>query len=377
LNIIKYIGFYPKDRDGLTRHGSIAAANKMDYICDALNGLDIKVEIISPSWYTDNRKASGKYTICESKTKTITFFGSFSCKNRSARRIRALFSMAWLFFYLLTKTRRGESIVVYHALLLIKPIQWVKKLKKLNLILEVNEIYSEVRNFPKAIQVQEFKMFSLADKYIFSTELLNEKLNKSIKPYVINSGTYRSEKERNSKFDDGKIHVVYAGIIDNQKGSGTAVKLARYLDSSYHVHIIGFGTESDIKELENLINQISTATTCRVTYDGLKQGEDYIEFLQKCHIGLSTQSLVASYNETSFPSKILSYLSNGLRVVSIRLKAIEDSEFGELIYFYDLDTPEEVAKVIKKVNFSDQYDSRKKIEEVNKNFILELAKLLK
>jgi hypothetical protein len=114
-----------------------------------------------------------------------------------------------------------------------------------------------------------------------------------------------------------------------------------------------------------------------LTYDGLKSGEEYICFLQKCQIGLCTQIPDAKYTETSFPSKILVYMANGLRVLSPRIKAVEESSVGDLIYYYENQTSECIANSIKEIDFSQPYDSRTRLQQLDKQFAFDLQNLLK
>jgi hypothetical protein len=68
--------------------------------------------------------------------------------------------------------------------------------------------------------------------------------------------------------------------------------------------------------------------------------------LQKCHIGLSTQNLNATFNDTSFPSKVLTYLSNRLNVVSAKIPVVEQSCVGEWVSYYSKQTPKSIADAI-------------------------------
>ena len=124
------------------------------------------------------------------------------------------------------------------------------------------------------------------------------------------------------------------------------------------------------------IEKVASKGGATVTYDGLLSGEEYIRFIQSCQIGLSTQMPDAAFNDTSFPSKVLSYMANGLRVVSIRIKALERSNISDLLYYYDENTPEAIAEAVKKVDFSQMYDSRKLIHQMDKKFVRELGELL-
>ena len=113
-----------------------------------------------------------------------------------------------------------------------------------------------------------------------------------------------------------------------------------------------------------------------MTFDGLKSGEEYIEFIQSCDIGLSTQNPDAEFNATSFPSKILSYMSNGLRVVSVRIPAIEQSAIGNYMYYYNEQTPQEIAKAVLSVNLSDNYNGKEVIKKLNTEFTENIKNLI-
>jgi glycosyltransferase involved in cell wall biosynthesis len=272
-----------------------------------------------------------------------------------------------MFFYLLKNTKKGEKVMVYHSLGYYGMIKLLKKLKKINLILEVEEIYADVIG-NKKIRDKELEFFKLADAYVFPTELLNDLINKSGKPYVIIHGTYQVEEDRNVSFNDDKIHVVYAGTFDQRKGGVQAAASAKYLTSDYHVHILGFGTKDDTEQIKNVVSESNVEGKGTVTFDGLLSGEEYIKFIQKCQIGLSPQNPDAVFNSTSFPSKVLSYMANGLRVVSIRIPSIEKSSVGGDIYFYEKQTPEEIAKTIISVDLKNGYDCRAKIGELDEGF---------
>ena len=114
-----------------------------------------------------------------------------------------------------------------------------------------------------------------------------------------------------------------------------------------------------------------------MSYDGLLSGEDYIRFIQSCDIGLSTQNPDAAFNATSFPSKILSYMANGLRVVSIRIPAIEQSAVGDMLIYYDKQTPQEIARAIRAVQMDALYHSRVRIQALDQAVCEQMGGLLK
>lgn len=52
----------------------------------------------------------------------------------------------------------------------------------------------------------------------------------------------------------------------------------------------------------------------------------------------------------SFPSKIITYMANGLRVVSANIRSVKSSLVGEYLTYYDNNTPEDIAKAIMTIN---------------------------
>ena len=372
---MKYIIHYDTNSDE-GRTYALAATNKADYIIKILNKLGKNVEIVSASLTSSKGYIRGSKTNITEKTKLIKL-QAFKWGNKIQKVIAYLWTMLGLCIYLVFKTKRNEEVIAYHSLATMRPISIAKKIKKFKLILEVEEIYADVSKRVEKLRNKELKFFECADKYIFPTGMLNDAINKENKPYCIIHGTYNVEPDRRVSFNDDKIHVVYAGTFDPDKGGAVAaVASAELLPVNYHIHIIGFGSDADTEHIKNVIIQTNEKSKATVTYDGLLSGEEYIEFLQKCHIGLSTQNPDAAFNATSFPSKILSYMANGLRVVSIRIPAIEKSQIGQDISYYDEQTPEKIAKAIMDVDLNDDYNSRKKITELDCKFKEELKELI-
>ena len=130
-----------------------------------------------------------------------------------------------------------------------------------------------------------------------------------------------------------------------------------------------------MRELLIKIDQTNQESQCRVTYDGVLTGEKFSQFLQSCQIGLSTQNPNGAFNDTSFPSKILTYLCNGLKVVSVRIPAVERSAISGAVTFYEEQTPEAIADAILKVKL-DGKDSKDLIRQLDLKCKKELAQLI-
>lgn len=381
---MKYLVYYDTPANQAdNRNYVLAATNKIDYICTALNRIGHSVQLISASATGNRRGCSGKEINLSDQT-SLKLFPCIGTGKLPKRLLGRILFKTRLFLYLLCHLKKDEPLLVYHSLGYAGLVRLLKKLKKFQLILEVEEIYADV-NGREQDRKKEYKLFSAADAFLFPTELLNDKINTGGKPHVLIHGTYQIEPDRkcNVFADDlhgigsEKIHCVYAGTFDPRKGGAiAAATAAEFLPEQYHIHIIGFGSEAQVRNMKELVEELARKCTCRITYDGLLGGEDYIKFLQSCDIGLSTQNPDAAFNATSFPSKILSYMANGLRVVSIRIPAIEDSAIGDYMYYYDQQTPEKIAEAIVHVNMSADGNSRKIIKELDMKFMKEIKILL-
>lgn len=377
MESLKYVAFYDSvASDSAERDSVLSATNKVDYVVTALNRIGLKVDIVSACISRGSRSRRGKTTPLNS-LNTLTLPKSFSGTSRIGRVLSRLSAQLSLFVYIVRRVRKNENVLAYHSVSYANLLVLARRLKKFRLILEVEEIYADVSG-RTAYRRKEFRVFRQADAFVFSTELLNKKLNQEHKPYAVAYGTYQVESPRGSSFDDRRIHVVYAGTLDPRKGGATAaVSAAEFLDDGYHLHVIGFGSADDTRSLLSLIETVSQKTACKVTYDGLLGGEQYVRFLQSCDIGLSTQLPGAAFNDTSFPSKVVSYMANGLRVVSIRIRVLEQSTVDDLLFYYEEDTPEAVAAAIKSIDVSEPYDSRERLTTLDDGFLEALQKVLR
>ncbi len=377
MNKIYYLGYYDTvDNKDENRNHVLAASNKMTYIIESLEKCNCTVEVVSSSHTLNSKGYPGKISNIGKNSK-LRLFKTTRWGNKIHRIISVLYLRYQYKKYILKNITSNDTLIVYHSVDYANFIVRAKKKKGFRLILEVEEIYADV-NGRESDRIKEYKIFDAADAYIFPTKMLDDKLNVNTKPSVIIHGTYKVEPKISEKFNDGKTHIVYAGTFDIRKGGAfSSVRAAEFLDENYHMHIIGFGGKEDKQMLLNEIQRVSKVSSCTVSYDGLLSGEEYIRFIQSCDIGLSTQNPNGVYNDTSFPSKILSYMANGLKVVSVKIPVVETSAIGGDMFFYKEQKPEDVAKVITFANTNATYDSREIISQLDKMFVCELKDLMR
>lgn len=373
---IKYICFFDTQEVDNKRYYVVAATNKMQYIINVLHESGIQPHLISCSWSTKKEWGYVRGFTEKRNTYDISFFPSFGGKGMLVKFLQKVLFKWNLFWYLIRNTHKNEVIIAYHSMAYSRILDFTHKLKKFKLILEVEEIYQDVVKATPIAKWSEMLIIQNADAYIFSTELLKMKVNYSDKPDVVIYGTYNVEKPLSDKNNDGNIHVVYAGTFDPRKGgAAAAAAAAAYLPNNYTIHICGFGSKKDTADLLNIIEKNNQNTTnAKLSFEGLLKGEAYLKFLQSCHVGLSTQTPNASFNATSFPSKILSYMSNGLSVVSVKIEAITRSAVGKSIVYYEVQNPEKIAKAI--LSASPINNNKELIAKLDKQFRFDILKLL-
>lgn len=365
---IKYISFFDTQDSVVKRNYVTSASNKIEYIAKAIVSIGKEVDIVSISQVQEERfkiYSSKKKQIAEGVSLKLPF--SWGGNKGVLRKIKVLWHLVNMFFYLLFYCGKSDVVVVYHSLGYFDIVRWTKNIRKFKLILEVEEVYSDVSHMSSYWRNLEFKMFEIADAFILSNDLLDAKINKYHKPSVVIYGTYQLEQKRVDKYDDRNIHVVYAGTFDpNKAGAQIAISAAEFLPENYYVHICGFGNSEEIKQVKQQIAEMSSKARATITYEGLKKGNEFIEFLQKCHIGLSTQKPEGEYNDTSFPSKILTYMANGLSVVSIRIPVLEQASIVDSLSFYDIPLGKSLADAIMQCDYN--VSQRNLLDKLDKDF---------
>ena len=377
VTTIKILSYHDRQDSPVQRTYTVSCANMIDYLADSLVSIGYDVQIISNA-----KVVEPKFKIYRGSNEEIrpgVRLKSFpSWGGNKLKFIKLAWHLVALFFYLITHTRRDEPVIVHHHLGYYKVILWAKRIRKFRLILNVCEIYQLVSELPfRALNEIEYKTFENGDAFILCTDSLNERINKHSRPYIVMSCLYKTEPEVVDKFDDGKIHLLYAGTFEVAKGGvNAAIRATEYLPENYHLHVLGFGTEAEIGLVKETIAEVSARSKASITYEGLKRGRDYIEFVQRCHIGLSTQDPTGTFNDTSYPSKLFSYLSNGLKVVTVDLPVIRQSPISDSVFYIEEYTPQAIAHAIEAAARAEYVDGRAVIKRIDTAFVASLKRFI-
>lgn len=355
---------------------SLPGYTKSNYIFHCFRRLGYENHILSASSTKGKKAVKGRLVRIDEQT-VLELLPAGGRTHKLKKAISSFFFMRRLCNRVLSLVEEGDTLWAYHSMGLIKPITLLKQKKDFRLILEVEELYGDIRQSPETT-ARELEFMKLADAFIFPTQELNNMINLQNKPYAISHGTYETAPApEHPQAEDGKIHVVYSGTTNPIKGGiNMAIDAARYLPENYHIHILGTGDEETLRKMNRRIEDVRAEAACTVTYDGVLRDRAYTDFLHSCHIGLSTQNPEGDYNNSSFPSKILAYLASGLRVVSVAIPVVENSRVGNMLYYYRKQTPEALAQAILSVDITAPYDSKATIDRLDAEFMEQLQHIL-
>jgi hypothetical protein len=360
----------------LHKNFGLAGTNKMEYVAKVLNkDLSLEVDLVSPSWFSDNSNISDQI-----KNKYFTnIFTPKSIKSTSKLfvLINILISNIWLFFFLIFNVKKKEKILVYHSPWLSIPFVLAKSIKKFNLILEVEEIYADVWPLSKFFKAVERKIINIADSYLVVSEVLGKMLPE--KPKVILYGTYWNiEISEKAYRESTNLEVVYCGAIDSYLGGAfNLVKSAIYLNKGINVNILGYAKLEEIAKLKKLIKEVNASLGRNaVIFHGLLHGDEFNNFLQKCDVGINPQN-EGNHMNSAFPSKILTYLSNRLLVVSTNVLGVKESKIKDSIIFTENDMLNSIANALNSINNIDGQKNSNIISNLEKDFIFDFKNILK
>lgn len=341
---VYYVSPYMPEGKGYEKHYSVAAQSKVGYIRSLFKKEELITVCVNCSLTVDNLIILPKIVSDENgKCRVVC---SISCVNRLFLPFCGLIMYFSLFMYLFFNVRKQDTIVLYHSIYYDMIAYIIKKIRKCKIIYEVEEVYADVRDGGMGREEEIRKCRKMADAFIFPTELLNKEININNIPYLIVYGAYLIPNNKvMKKVNKEKIRIVYSGTLMEGKGADEVVECAKYLDEKYEIRIIGYGRDEEIEKLLNRIANIESK--CVVHFDGVKYGNEYMDYLMKCDIGLCIQPLHNLFNKSSFPSKVLSYFNAGLKIITNEIPAVVQSRLSKYITFAHSTEPMEVARAIK------------------------------
>ena len=366
---IVYIGNYDNGDYGHELLTQPSSCSKMNYILNALVEAGYEVDFYSTAiaedggFYKNETKYYSHYR--------INYMISFGRGNFFYKVLSTVLINVQLFLLLL-KTPNDTPVLVYHTIGVSRLVNYICSFKKeIKLFVELEEIYAVVRRKKKGEYERELNTINKAMGYIVVNDVIAEicKLKgKTISCYGIYSYSNKIKRFLNKD----RINIVYAGGLDSD--ANNAIDVMNYLPDNYHLYILGYGTQIQIKEINDRIRNINKERADNlVEYLGCMNGPEYSKFLDKCDIGLSTRFVTPEESMYAFPSKIFVYLSHNLLTVSSPHKAMEASSVAGLIYFSKDNKASSIADTILKACYMNKdINYSQEIERLHSDFVCNL-----
>ena len=372
---IKYIAFYSNEKDRYPQ--SLAAIDKINYVCEVLENAGFRVELLSlcdVSLNAPKQSYQGQLLKHSQLFLPKTYYKKNWLKKIQYRLLRDRSRLSFLNKHI----DSGDIVLAYHSLPVLRYVSRIKKKKEIKCVLELEEVYSKLRHSnsnPKKIEKEE-RLINQCDAFLFSSEVLKEGFRSgfNLRPSAVINGVYHANRilPKNERLK----RIVYAGGFAPERGVDAVIELSQYLPRSYSIHILGSGTVEETKRVINLISNVKSDSCCSVVFHGEKRGEEYTSFLQSCDIGICLQNPEDDFNKYEFPSKVFSYLSNGLYVVSTDIIQLQKSPVYDYITIAPSNRLEDVAKAIMSMNVDELKNPAEILEYLDKKAVQDIKQLM-
>ena len=366
---VHYIGWYITPNDWGKYKCAIPGMMKMRYVANQIQNAGCELHILS----LVDKQAKGLYGCYDTvfEGKHIHYMAGGSTKGELTLRLNNIIKHLTFILYILFKTSKKDLIVLYHSYYYTKLLAKLQRFIKRDIVIEVEEIYgyTAVGDAPwvndEIAQIKKFKKFTCVNDGI------PQVLGLKPEDYVVVYGCGVFLDRTADRFNDGKIHVVYSGTIENRKqGAPTAIEAARCLTSEYVLHVSGYARDqNDVVTIKKRIAEINEELgEERIRYEGFLSEEDLDKLLFSCHIGLSPNVLRPNFANSTFPSKIVNYMCHDLSVV-ISYATAYDFPISEGWVFYHEQTPECIAEAIMEAEVKPMGYYIPRLEKMNENVV--------
>lgn len=379
MESIYYVGFYNGEKCKFRKNcnRNIAGSMKMDFIISSLKKKGYRVILLSLSLgETSGYVKEERIVIDEQEEHIYLPYFSIRMGNRNVGAGRS--AIASLYSFGVKNFKRNDKVIVYHSMAYGNVFKKLQRRCGIKLIAQIEELYSlsvlEQQDVGRL--KREEKMFVHADGFLFVNDLLIDRYAKN-KPYAVSYGNYKVFADKNVTIGDEEVGLVYTGIINDDRGIFRIIEAMEYLPQKYTLHVLGFGSKSNMRRFEETIQQFNCKQGIeRIFFYGTKTGEEYTEFLSNYHVGISLMDTSEEVGTNAFPSKIMAYLGHSLLVVSSRCDCIVKSKVASQLYFCD-NSPRDIAETIKSIPLGTHTSPCIFLQELEKEFAQSLDNVLK
>ena len=274
-----------------------------------------------------------------------TSFAGFSqlfCRNLDAPKIRI--PLSWLFYalHVLRHSRSGDVLILDNFELIYVLAAWLCRILHGNQVLLDFEDGKHLTDhgWPRLFSgPAEFFGKPLIQGAILAHPSLSKRLSPKI-PKILVPGFYISQKKSQTpSISNADTRFVYAGSLDVPRGVDLLLAAIPLLpETGWRLDITGSGP------LESSVRLIATHPNYsrKVVFHSVLDAKAHSCLLADSHVGLNLQRSSNPISQVTFPSKLFSYLSAGLLVISSRASEVE-AILKKACLYLPQETPEALA----------------------------------
>lgn len=254
------------------------------------------------------------------------------------------------------------------------------KIRRIPILTIVTDLPDMMSN-NSILRVVNNSLFRAVDGFVFLTEQMNQRLNKKNKSYIVleghvdadapvldNAGKWESE--------NGKKVIIYAGSILKLYGIQNLTEgFLKAEIPNAELWVYGDGDYRDeLIEIEK--------RNPNVKYKGVCNNQEVVQAELRAALLVNPRPTAPEYTKYSFPSKNMEYMVSGTPLLTTKLPGMP-KEYYPYIYLVEDETPNGVAKRLKKVLSVPELERNKKAAKARefvlqeKSNVVQAAKILR
>lgn len=203
-------------------------------------------------------------------------------------------------------------------------------------------------------------------------------MHKTMTPGIINEDVLENISYANHELNSGEpIRIVLSGGVHYSKGPDLLIEALQYIEHPCEVH---FFSNTDF--YTKAIDAIKTVPARhKIVVNGFLKHANLIKYLtEKADILINTtRNMGVGKQNAGFPFKMMEYAAIGRPIVSSEIGRLDD-DFNQYITYYDVETPNYVAKAINTVivDYATKQNDALKLQQlvINKYNILGVSKTI-
>ncbi len=271
----------------------------------------------------------------------------FFCCNWDVPKLRV--PLSWFFYarHVLRHVHSGDLVVIdnYEFIYIVaaRLLALFRRVKFVLIYLDGKHLAD--RSWPRVLSwLAETLGRPILNGALLSNPALGKRLVDAI-PKELVPGFVSNELPSGPGTPDKEVRFMYGGGLDHAHGVDLLLESLNHLpEQGWHLLIAGQGP---------LAEQVIRLTQDprwrgRVEHQYPPPPEVFNRWLAEAHVGLNCQRTSDPLSSATFPSKVFTYLSAGLPVISSKAGGMEQV-CGNACFYYDEETPQALAAAMKAV----------------------------